>query len=437
MFKFQQILLGNRPEKFYKGGGDTPEIPKETTSVQTTEPSTILAPFLTGTPGTPAVTPQFVPEPTKFIQNSNSNLFGPGGDAIERTGNNLVGTSNPSNFQTINPAWEQWNALSAGGTKPAFTPGQAEIPASPGFYNEALELFNQGGPEFFPDTLRAPVDPLTTQAQNLGLSATDQALNFGQERRTTGQDLTDLFIQQLQKSTEDPTLDTRLNRIAQTGFDKFSEQISPQLRTQERGAGQGFGGTRGEIAQALAFSKTQDSILDASTELLAEDTESQRKFNAALFGLAPSTLGFSESAGSEIPALLMQQAAQIGDIGTFNRGEEQAGISELMARFNFDEIRDIENLQRYGGFLGQLGIPTNQTTVNSGTIPGIATPGSSPLAGALGGGLLGYQAAPFLASMFGGGAAAGAGGAAGGAAAGTSAGPYGAIAGAILGALLS
>ena len=109
----------------------------------------------------------------------------------------------------------------------------------------------------------------------------------------------------------------------------------------------------------------------------------------------------------------------MANLGEQDRMFNQMAIDDEMARFNAEQLRPEQALDAFMARLGQA--PYGSSTSTSG--------GGSPVTGALGGGLLGYQAGTALGSAVGGFGP--------GAAMGSWLGPLGAVGGALIGGLLS
>jgi hypothetical protein len=259
-------------------------------------------------------------------------------------------------------------------------------------FSRAQDL-SQTPSTYFPGQTYAEFDPLQTQAFQSQLGAADQM----------GGQLADLYSAQqsaLQSTDvannpyiagQADVIERRLNR-------NLMENLLPSITSQARLTGN-VGGSRPEIARGIATRGTQESLGDALAQLYGGAYGQGLEAQGRAMALAPQTLQTS---------LLPSQI--YGQVGSQLQGQEQLGIDEAMQRYAYEQNAPWAALERYSNLL-QGGLGFSNTT---GTTTGPRSQ-SNPMAGALGGGMMGYSAAPMLGLT----------------------GPFGALGGAVLGGLFS
>lgn len=338
------------------------------------------------------------------------------------------------------------------------------------FYPAAQDWYNSDVPGFFPNATVAGQAPETLQAQQMAamramqgspLQAGAQALGF----RTLAGDFRGQPTAQLWSNPwmqgaanlgmqtmgggflgSNPFLDSMYRSASDPMVDQFSRAIAPAITSQFAAGGRYGSGLHqqavtdaaGQLADALggmgaqlyggAYESERGRQQQAmgqgimASGLFQQAEEAERMRQQQLIGMAPQLAGLDYS-----------DINMLGQIGGQREQRAQELLNADIARWDFLQNQPLGKLNAYGQLLlggGGLGGTSSQTTDGG---------RGSPLGGAIGGGLLGYQAAPYIASMFGAGtgaAAGAAGGAGAGAQAGSGFGPWGMLAGAILGGLL-
>ncbi len=252
-------------------------------------------------------------------------------------------------------------------------------------FQQAGALYNQGGPQFFPDSTVTPFS-----------QATEQGLGAIQDRATQGSPLLQAGQQGLMNTIQGQGFNNpfqggqqnpQLDAMFKMGGDQIRNQISGQF---SQGGRFGPGAMVGEQGRALGDFATQlyggAYENDANRRYGAYENERNRQFGA--FGQAP---GMAQADYND-----PQQLLGVGAQREF-KGSQQ--LQDAMNRFNFGQNQPAQNLNQYLAQLGQGGQYGQQTT---------QTPYFQNQAGGLlGGGLAGGQ----LGGMIGGvpGAAIGAG----------------------------
>lgn len=152
-------------------------------------------------------------------------------------------------------------------------------------------------------------------------------------------------------SGDDPVLQRRLDQISRLGNRNLQESLLPSIR---RGAVQAghAGSSRQGIAEGIAARGTQESIMDAQTDLLGQ---SQAQRLSALQSLQGAAQGASQA------ALLPSQVQ--GAVGAQQRDIDQQMLQDPL-------LRQQAELQRVGGLgniTSQLSAPQiGQTGTSSG-----------------------------------------------------------------------
>lgn len=201
--------------------------------------------------------------------------------------------------------------------------------------------------------LRGLGNQLSDLRSNLGQAAASEAINT----RNLGTQLgAGLAGQQAQLGFGTQQLGANL-AAQQAGLGLNAQQLSEQQRQSQVQAGLGAAGLNSSL-----FGSTYSPTLGAFTSSL---------------GLTPQIAGLG---------LLPSQIT--GQVGAQRQGMEQQGISEAMARHNFEQNQPLANLQAYQGLIGGQQYGSQQQSPLY----------SNPFASALGGGIIGGQ----LWKMYGG-----------------------------------
>lgn len=212
--------------------------------------------------------------------------------------------------------------------------------------------------------------------------------------------------------------------ITDTAIRGFKEEVLPALRTQAMGVGQYGSGSRPEQASGLAAGRLAESIMgaqqrmaqQAASEALQQRTMGaqlglgaaglQEQARAARIGEGLSAAGligqgvsdlFGTGTRAQIGALgLAPQTLGLGlmpgsiysQVGAEREAHEQALLNEELQRYGAERNAPFSDLAGYAGL-----VSGNYGGVTTSQIPYFP---SSPIMGALGGGMLGYGMAPLL-----------------------------------------
>lgn len=223
--------------------------------------------------------------------------------------------------------------------------------------------------------------PTAQQYQGLDLAQQFAGANAGM-----GQDTIDLARRTLAGEFLDPSTNPALAgavRAAQAPIlDEFTRSIMPSLTSAaiQQGA---YGGAREGITQAVAASELARRLGDISAQMYGEAYDAERNRQI----LAPQMMSQGYTLG-------MMPAETLGQVGTTLQGWDQGYLDELYRRFMEENTAPFRGLDMLAGLLsgtGAWGSSTAQTTAPQ--------TGASPvLSGAIGGGLLGLQAANLTGS---------------------------------------
>ena len=293
-------------------------------------------------------------------------------------------------------------------------------PQIPGILPEASRLYQDVNPSFFPGSTVAQFTPYQQAAQSLTAnramqgSPIDRAAS-NQVQGTLGGNyfgggMNPLAMDALSQTARGDFLGGEgFNNSFRAAYNKITPSVDSAFQASGRG-GSGLADVAKTEALGNAFAglygQERQNQLNAAGQLgqfgqTSFENERQRQLQA---------LGIS-------PMLANQDYADFGqlmNVGGQQQGLNQQNIQEQIGRHDFGQNLPFWKLGQYQNFINPiLGVGGSSSS---------ASPlSSNPLAGAVGGGLLGYQA----------------GGAIGGAANGSTYGGYGAAIGALLGALSS
>lgn len=180
---------------------------------------------------------------------------------------------------------------------------------------------------------------------------------------------------------KDPAVQSMMAANQQNATDWLTQKALPSITTGSVAAGQ-LGGSRQGIAQGQAIGDAAKALTQANAQTM-------------LGALDPMTrlAGYASNA---LPGAL-QMGFTPGDLAMQYGGNYQnmagQGITEAMNRYYYPEQSLWDKLGKASGIYSGAGSYGTQST---------ELPGTSPLAGAVGGGLTGYGAMQGLAAMTGG-----------------------------------
>src|SRR3990167_6989535 len=330
--------------------------------------------------------------------------------------NEKTGTTNPFQGEYNQETGQPWYNE---GPPPQQAPGPPP-PQIPGILPEASRLYQDVNPSFFPSSTVAQFSPYQQAAQSLTAnramqgSPIDRAAS-NQVQGTLGGNyfgggMNPLAMDALSQTARGDFIGGEgFNNSFRAAYNKITPSVDSAFQASGRG-GSGLADVAKTEALGNAFAglygQERQNQLNAAGQLgqfgqTSFENERQRQLQA---------LGIS-------PMLANQDYADFGqlmNVGGQQQGLNQQNIQEQIGRHDFGQNLPFWKLGQYQNFINPiLGV--------GGSSSSTSPLSSNPLAGAVGGGLLGYQA----------------GGAIGGGANGSPYGGYGAAIGALLGALSS
>lgn len=261
-------------------------------------------------------------------------------------------------------------------------------------YGQAQNLYNSGGPEFYPNATYVPFSPQTQMAMQLGEnralfgSEFDQpAANVAMGAMSGNSPYTQagmnslwggsLGMQQLagtangQYLNSNPYLDAMYGAAARGLNTQYNNQVMPGVN-----ATFGSGGRTGSYAHNQALNMANENYGNAMGDMAAQiyggnyQNERDRQLQAASglgslgMGLASgySNLGAQNFGQQMMGANLGMQLGQqdwsnidrLGQIGGMVEGQGQKVLDDYMNRFNFYQNRPEQNLMQYANILNGL-----------------------------------------------------------------------------------
>jgi len=211
----------------------------------------------------------------------------------------------------------------------------------------ASQLYQSGGPEFYPD---ATYTPFANQTE-LGLQMLEQQ---GTPSQTTnlGTLLDDTVQGNYLAPTTNPYLTDTYNQAAGEITDTFTNQVLPALSAQFGSAGGSGSQIQGQIATNAA-GKLADSLAKLQTNLYGQNFQQERARQMQAGQMLPM---YSQLARQPIMDQLQ--------VGSAVEGKAREILGDEINRFNYYQTRPEMNLQNYlrnisGSFPTQQTIPTS------------------------------------------------------------------------------
>jgi hypothetical protein len=229
------------------------------------------------------------------------------------------------------------------------------------------------GPQYFGGNTIAPFTGLERQGQNQVLNVAQQTLPgmLGETNQAFSRGLNASDV------TNNPMLNKAVSGAIDPVVEKLMQQVMPGIRGGAIQAGQ-YGGSRQGIAEGMAIDAATEDMLNISSQMMSDAYNTGLQTQTQNMALAPQQL-----AAQLMPAQLTS------GVGEARRGMNQANIDADVARWNFEQMQPMNVLDWYSNLVqgNNWGGTTNMQTRSSGG-------GSSPLAGAAGGAMLGSQIMP-------------------------------------------
>lgn len=288
-------------------------------------------------------------------------------------------------------------------------------------FQQAQNLLNSGGPEYYPNATYTQFSPQSQMAMQLGenralfgsefdqpaanvamgaMSGNSPYLQAGMNSLWGGS----LGMQQLagtangQYLNSNPYLDAMYGAAGRGLNTQYNNQVMPGVN-----ATFGSGGRTGSYAHNQALNMANENYGNAMGDMAAQiyggnyQSERDRQLSAAggLGSLGTSLASGYGSLGQQSAAQQMagaqlgqqlgqndwQNIAQLGQIGQQVEGKSGQVLQDYMDRFNFYQNRPEQNLQNYVSAINGIPVNGGQTSTEGG--------GGNALTGALGGALTG------------------------------------------------
>jgi hypothetical protein len=203
-------------------------------------------------------------------------------------------------------------------------------------YSDASNLYNRGADEFYPGQTYVGADPLEHQANQYRLDYAQNQLpgQIGQTQQAQASMLNapdidnNPYVQQLAQRTN--------QRLAQD----FNENVMPGINSGAIAAGQ-MGSSRHGIAQGKAMEGLANAMGDSTSRLYSDAYQAGLNQQAKGMAFAPQTANMGY-----LPA------DTYGSAGQFLRGEKELALNDDIARYNWDQSKDWNNLSRFMGAVG-------------------------------------------------------------------------------------
>lgn len=244
----------------------------------------------------------------------------------------------------------------------------------------ARDYYRTGGPQYFPGQTYAGTDPNTTAGREAGLGYS-RGIGGNLANAAVSGDTFFLDPNNIYNPDRIPGFARAKQGVVTDATNNLTRNILPQIRSGSVADGV-YGGSRQGIAEGLAASETSRGIGDTLARMDMDAYNSGLGMYNAAASRAPTTYGLGLAPGNT-------QAT----IGEANRQDSQRGIDANLARWNFEQLAPLLNLQNFQGLTGTAGQYGGTTT---GSTTGNLTGGQNSWMAPLGTILS-------LAGMFGGG----------------------------------
>lgn len=218
--------------------------------------------------------------------------------------------------------------------------------------NDALTYYQTGGPQYYQGNTVAGTTPEQQQARQ---QATSYAQGAGQQIINQATAANNYWL--------DPARTTNLaatpgytgmrEGIIQGATRNLTEGTLPTLRDDAILNGQ-YGGTSQQIGEALATARTNEGI----AQQLAQ-------FDLGLYGQNLAMQDAAIGRSGQMYDLGLAPSLTMENMGALNRQDEQAQIDADVARWNFEQMAPLLNLQAFQGLTGTAGQYGGTTTSNS------------------------------------------------------------------------
>ena len=264
-------------------------------------------------------------------------------------------------------------------------------------FEQAKELYGQGAPEYYPGQTLASQNPFqTTAINNLGnynpnavnaytnvgnqfMGGASGAMNTlgniaGMQQGPQAQMMTMQQLGQYQ-----PMINQMVDAATQQGMRTYNEQFMPQLNANAAASGN-MGSSRAGIAQGIAQRGIAENAMNVGATAMNNLFNQGNQMNLANANLgqnflntqmnAATNLGKFAGAGADM--INQADASQLAGYqtnlaaGDIQNEYDQAVINDEMARYNYDQTKDMNFLKDYmslvQGNYGGTGTQTGNTS---------------------------------------------------------------------------
>lgn len=308
-----------------------------------------------------------------------------------------------------------------GDTTTKTEPWSGQQPYLTAGFQQAQNLLNFGGPEYYPNATYTPFSPQTQMALNLGEnralfgSEFDQpAGNVAMQAMQGNSPYTQAGLQSLwggslgmqqlagtangQYLNANPYLDNMFGAAARATNTQYNNQVMPGVNA-TFGSGGRTGSNAHQTALDMANQNYNNSMSDMAANIYGNNYQSERDRQlSASTGLGSLGTALASGYGSlgnqnysqqmggaalgqQLAANDWQNIGQLANIGQQVEGQSQNVLNDYMNRFNYYQNRPEQNLQNYVAAINGIPVNGGQTSQSS--------DGGSPLTSALGGALTG------------------------------------------------
>lgn len=215
-------------------------------------------------------------------------------------------------------------------------------------YGAANFFFDEGvlgGAPVFPEQTYVSRNPLENQAQREMLRYSMGPMR-GQIGDVAGAQR--FMLNDAVNVANNPYVSGMVDAAQNRTLRNYTENLLPAIRRGSVAAGQ-LGGSRQALAEAAAMRTTSQDLADIERQIMGDAYGQGLKQQASAMQMAPHTMG------------LMRMPFDImGEVGAYQRGEDELALQERMMRHQFPYERKIRNLDNYMAFL--QGAPWNSQT---------------------------------------------------------------------------
>lgn len=248
-------------------------------------------------------------------------------------------------------------------------------------FNQAGNLFNQGGPQVYSGPLAAPVAPETQQSWAMQTARAQQGNPLNASAQGYGQSvLNGDYL------NANPWLDKMAQSAARPLVNNFMEATAPGIISHAISVGRHGSGAEGtQMGQAADILAQNLSAQNAA--LYGGNYAQERQNQQQMAGMAP-TLASSD----------YTDIAALNDVGAQRQAQGQNQINAQQQQFNQSQMQPYNALDLYLKTIMGAGQNPTQTT----TQPYFTNPGASALGGAMAGNMIGSSlGSPWLGTAAG------------------------------------